>query len=527
MGAISLLLSACSADPTPLASDSPASVDTLAPLLLGPGAAVTGRWTTLPFLMDHNPVHAALLHSKVTMTERRRLGGHVGKLFVMSGSGDDSTEVNFNSEIVDLSRGTMTSQNMPIDAFCAGVSILPNGDPFIVGGTMYDPVDPAAQEKGLANVQTYHVKSDSFVAQPNMAHGRWYATATLLDDGREMVDTGWDQNAMNDTVEIFTPGAGGGWTAEFPMGWTSYFYLRQHLLPDGTVFDASPETDTKIFDPAVASPGNPGWRHVAWTNYGANPNEWNREYGTSVLLPLTPDNGYDPKVLIMGGNRFYPTDTTETIDLDAAVPAWSWGPTMSQQRVRMQGVLLADGTVLAIGGSSVDLDPANASLNADLYDPATNTFSDAGVTAYAHLDHSVALLLPDATVWFAGSQGVPGSYEQHMEIYEPAYLFQANGAYAHRPVLADGPASAGYNVNFAVRTDGSAIDSIMLVRPGAVTHSFNTDQRVVGLDFTQDAAGTLTITTPPGPTIAPPGFYMMFAIDTAGVPSVATFIQLH
>ena len=68
-----------------------------------------------------------------------------------------------------------------------------------------------------------------------------------------------------------------------------------------------------------------------------------------------------------------------------------------------------------------------ASLNADLYDPITNSFSSAGANAYARLYHSVALLLPDATVWVAGGNPSQGNYEQHMEIYKPAYLFQPNG----------------------------------------------------------------------------------------------------
>ena len=58
-----------------------------------------------------------------------------------------------------------------------------------------------------------------------------------------------------------------------------------------------------------------------------------------------------------------------------------------------------------------DEDANTESLNADLYDPATNTFSSAGMNSYARLYHSVALLLPDATVWVAGGNPVRGTYE--------------------------------------------------------------------------------------------------------------------
>ena len=106
---------------------------------------------------------------------------------------------------------------------------------------------------------------------------------------------------------------------------------------------------------------------------------------------------------------------------------------MSQPRIEMNATLLPNGKVLAMGGSLNDEDTTTASLNADLYDPATNTFSSAGANAYPRLYHSVSLLLPDGTVWFAGGNPERGSYEDHMEIYQPAYLFNADGSWQPGP----------------------------------------------------------------------------------------------
>ena len=65
------------------------------------------------------------------------------------------------------------------------------------------------------------------------------------------------------------------------------------------------------------------------------------------------------------------------------------------------------------------------------------------------------------------------------------------------------------------------------MRPGAVTHSFNADQRLVGLSYELGVTpGTLTVTGPPGSAVAPPGWYMLFLIDTAGAVSVATFLDV-
>lgn len=515
----------------------------------------SGVWTTLPYLIDNNPVHAMLLHTPISLEQASQLGGHVGNVFVVSGSGDDESLTIYKSAILNFSAGTITTQDMNFDAFCSGISILSDGNPLIAGGTRYDEINSPGQELGLPNVETYDISSNVFVSQPPMAHGRWYATATELGDGRVMVDSGWDQTAMNSTVEIFTPGA--GWSPEYPMDWNHDgvpsvppFYMRQHVLPDGRVFYSAQDTDTKIFDPTAASTTNSGWTHVAWTNYGRAAGQGDRSYGTSVLLPLSPANNYDPRVMIMGGDVYNSTDTTEIIDLGPCAPAcatnspvWQWGPPMSERRVRNNAVLLPDGKVLAIGGSVIDVEAgswsqavATASLNADLYDPATNTFSSAGANAYPHLDHSVALLLPDATVWFAGSQGpaaAPGqpvTFEHHMEIYQPAYLFNPDGTLAKRPVIIPSsvPSFMEYGAQYTIQTSGSGLDiaSVVLVRPGATTHSFNTDQRMVGLTYTPAATG-LTLTAPPNGNIAPPGYYMLFVVNSAGVPSVAAFVKLQ
>jgi hypothetical protein len=169
-------------------------------------------------------------------------------------------------------------------------------------------------------------------------------------------------------------------------------------------------------------------------------------------------------------------------------------------------------------------DVASASLNADLYDPATNAFSSAGANAYPRLYHSVALLLPDATVWVAGSNPSSGSYEKRMEIYQPAYLFRSNGAPATRPTITSAPSSISLGSQITVQSpDAANISSVVLVRHGAVTHAFNADQRVVGMSFTA-GAGVLTVTAPPN---APPGYYMLFLVNSSGVPSVASSIQLQ
>ena len=473
-------------------------------------ASVQGQWTTLSNTMPINPVHVALLTN--------------GQLLVIAGSGNcPPTQSGCPSGppygpsngsgalLVNPVTGQTISQfSLSWDMFCNGMVLLEDGQPFIAGGTIqYDPF------YGQPQAATFDPLSNTFSNAPNMAHGRWYPTLLTLGDGRVMTFSGLKETGATDTaVEFYSPDT--GWSGEYVAPWTPDLYPWLLLLPNGKVFYAGAQTVSKLFDPSTNT-----WNtNLATTNYSGK-----RTYGSSVLLPLTPNNSYDPKVMIMGGGN-PATNTTEIIDMGASTPGWQYGPSMTQARIEMNAVILPNGKVLALGGSVNDEDTKSASLNADLYDPVSNTFSSAGANAYPRLYHSVALLLPDATVWFAGGNPVRGSYVPQMEIYQPAYLFNADGTLATRPSITTAPTAIGYGLDFDVATpDAANIASVVLVRNGTVTHAFGMDQREVVLSFTA-ASGTLNVTSPPNSNIAPPGYYMLFILNQSGVPSAASFVQV-
>jgi len=474
-------------------------------------ANVQGQWTTLSNLMPINPIHVALLSN--------------GKVLVVAGSGNCppsqsgcpsgppyGSSNGSGALLVDPVTGqTIAQYSVSWDMVCNGMALLQDGTALIDGGTIqYDPFF-----EGQPQVAVFDPVTSTLRNVQNMADGRWYPTVLTLGDGRVMTFSGLlEGGGTNTAVEFYTVGS--GWSAQYFAPWTPDLYPRLHLLPNGNVFYSGAQTTSKLFDPSTQT-----WNtNVATTNYSGM-----RTYGTSVLLPLTPANNYDPKVIIMGGGS-PATNTTEIIDMGASTPAWQYGPTMSEQRTEMNAVILPSGKVLAIGGSAYDEDTGSASLNADLYDPATNTFSSAGANAYPRLYHSVALLLPDATVWFAGGNPSRGTYVQQMEIFQPAYLFNPDGTLATRPSITSAPSSISYGSSFSVTTpDAASISSVVLVRNGTVTHAFGMDQREVGLSYTV-GSGTLTVTAPPNGNIAPPGYYMLFLLNSSGVPSVAKFVQM-
>ena len=500
-----------------------------------------GMWSTLPITMPINPIHAALLHT--------------GKILVVSGSGNcpptmagcpSGPQYPHGAALMDLSTNKITTISTSWDMFCNGMSIMQDGRVLINGGTKgygsLEVVGVAAEIPftGLANTSIFDPGTESMVDVTPTAHGRWYPTVTELNDGRMMTTSGLNDTDgnNNNTSEIWD---GQKWSAEIPgdphisdfpeFGFP--LYPRMHLLPTGHVFYSAPSSATIDFNPT-----NQTWTLVAWTTYpGPNDPNGERIYGTSVLLPLTPQNNYSPKVMILGGDN-PATDTTELIDLSPTgaqlsaacpnyAPCWVPGPKMAQPRVEMEATILPNGKVLVDGGSAKDEDASTASMKAEIYDPATNSFSSAGSNAFPRLYHNVQLLLPDGTVALMGGNPEQGVFENHIEIYQPSYLFNADGSLATRPTIgANAPSSISYDGSFNVPTpDASSIASVVLMKAGSVTHSFDMDQRYVGLSFTA-GSGSLTVTGPPNSNIAPPGFYMFFLVNRSGTPSLARWVQV-
>ena len=161
-------------------------------------------------------------------------------------------------------------------------------------------------------------------------------------------------------------------------------------------------------------------------------------------------------------------------------------------------------------------------LQSEIYRPGTDTWSSGATASVARLYHSMAVLLPDGRVLVAGSNPEDGMEEHRIETYSPPYLFQGP-----RPVIQDSPRNTETASKFRIRTTQSNhVRYVSLIRPSAVTHSTDTEQRVVNLPSQHVAPGTLELTVPSDPTIVPPGWYMLFATNDAGVPSVARWIRV-
>jgi hypothetical protein len=185
----------------------------------------------------------------------------------------------------------------------------------------------------------------------------------------------------------------------------------------------------------------------------------------------------------------------------------------------MNIVYLPDGQVLGVGGNSYDRfgQPQYAAL---MYDPSADTWTTMASQTLRRAYHSTALLLPDGRVLSAGDTG-PGGGGVRLEIYSPPYLFR--GA---RPAITSVSADQiGYGEAFKVRTD-VPVSRYVLIHPTAVTHANDMSGRFVELEVTSRNGTASWLKAPANANLAQPGYYMLFAVDANGVPSVATWVHL-
>jgi galactose oxidase len=379
--------------------------------------------------------------------------------------------------------------------FCTGHAFLADGRLLLTGGHI-------ANNVGEPKATIYNPFNNTWTPLPNMNSGRWYPTNTTLANGDVLVVSG-DQDTtagVNPLPQVWQT-ASNTWRSLTNAQLNLDLYPSMHLAPNGKVFLSMPGQNTRYLDTS----GSGLWTMVAVRNFGY------RGYGSSAMYD-------DGKVLVAGGGD-PPTNTAEVIDLNAATPAWRFVGSMSRARRQFDLTILPDGKVLATGGSSgIGFDDStNPVFAAEIWDPASEQWSTMASNTRYHGYHSNALLLPDGRVLTTG-----GDNQLNAEIYSPPYLFKGT-----RPAISSAPTSVVYGQTFFVQTpNATGITKVTWIRLPSVTHAFDQNQRINRLNFSQ-ATGGLNVTAPSSANLCPAGHYMLFILDSNGVPSVAKIIQIN
>ena len=478
---ISLLLS-CSSGDNALAPAGSSEEQALAfadhtSKAVSPMSATVGQWSS-SFPWVNVAVHLSLLPDGRVLSFGRLNGGI--------------------PQIWDPSSGSFTGIPSPSLLFCAGMTFLPAGKLVVVGGHIADQL-------GLPNSNVFNFSTNSWTPGPAMASGRWYPTATMLASGEVLVIAGSDQNG-NSVMIPEVRRDNGTWRELTSASRSLPYYPRDFLAPNGSVFYAGELQQTYYLN----TTGTGSWTFVA------NRVVADRSYGAAVM--------YRPgKILYVGGGD-PPTNTAEVIDLNVPSPQWHATASMVHPRRQLNLTMLPDGRVLAMGGTSSPgfSTTAGAVHEAEVWNPLNGTWTTWSSNAISRVYHSTTVLLPDGRLVFAGSgDGNNLPNEENAEIFEPPYLF--NGP---RPTITTVAAQWKFGQRVQLTTpDAASITKVSLLRLNSTTHAFDMNQRYVQLSFSRQA-GALTLTIPSLKNKLPPGHYMVFILNGAGVPSVARIIRI-
>ena len=447
--------------------------------------AATGSWTA-PFSLTLVSIHAVVLHT-----------GNV-LLFSWPNKTVGSDAVLWNPVSGKITNIALTYQR---DIFCSGTTVMSDGRVFIAGGHIYQGAINDTQ--GVINTTVFDPASNAWTEGPLMSEARWYPTTMLLGDGTVIACAGTLNSGANaTTVDHYNPAANTLSTLPSTASKAMATYPRMKLTTKGLLAWTNLAT-TWFLNPATAT----------WTKGPALHSAGRGVTDTSVLLPgLT-------KIMEIGGSTAAgPTATCEILDTSAGTLAWAPTGSMNFARLWANTVLLADGTVLVVGGGQSG-SYSSPIFTAEIYDPAAGVWTQMAAQTAPRIYHSTAVLLPDGRVLSAGESH--GTLAQTGEIFSPPYLFK--GA---RPTISSAPGTLGYGQAFTISTPNAAsISRVALVKAGSVTHSNNFDQRYVDCAFSA-GSGSVSATAPPDSNHAPPGWYMLFLVNSTGVPSVASWVQV-
>ncbi|KUJ70737.1 galactose oxidase [Streptomyces albus subsp. albus] len=489
-------------------------------------ACTQGAWAVMPF---RNPVRS--MHSVV-------LPG--GRVLLIAGSGNDPDRFaagTFSSAVYDPATGRMKTIPTPVDMFCAGHVQLSDGRVLVLSGNKaYPAADGSHGYEGFRDSYVFDPATERYTRTDDMNDGHWYPSATILGNGDVISFGGLREDSTGSVLAERFSQARQEWLPpdEVKQTWSFWgLYPSMILLQDGRLFysgshvfgDGTPGSGASVYD----------YGKNTITDVPGLQDKDHRDQSASVLLPPAQDQ----RVLTMGGGNVNTNPEagrhTDVIDLKDADPRYVPGPplpqglvdqgqgrkpeTGAQGKMYVSAVLLPDGTVLETGGGLHDR--ADPVFEASLFDPRTGTFrSGLATDPIPRTYHSSAFLLPDGRVMAVGDNPGNGSFDDHISIYTPPYLFQG----ARPQITSVAHDQWTYGSSQRITVDRSIVRA-ELIRPAAVTHSSDPNQRFVDLPMSVDG-NTIDLNVTSNPNLAPPGWYMLFAVDAAGVPSVAHWVHL-
>jgi YVTN family beta-propeller protein len=458
-----------------------------------PAAAnnVTGAWSQV-YPWPVISVHAVLMPDGRVMSYGSKADGQQTAAFIYD-VWDPAAGLNGGHLTLPNTSGT--------DIFCSSQLVVPGGGQvFIAGGDNW--TGSGTTNTGNNNSNTFAYGTNTLTRTGNMNRARWYSSSITLLNGETYIQGGSggaDRPEIRSTAGAFRLLSGANTSG---LDW---MYARNFITPDGRLFGY--DNAGRMY---FVNTSGDGSLTMAGTYSGPNGSD------SSAAM-------YRPgKILQFGGSN----RNAITIDVNGTNPVVTATNPLSTQRRLVNATILADGRVLATGGSTVWNEMTGVNYNAEIWNPTTGQWQVGPPEAQARLYHSNAVLLPNASVLVMGG-GAPGPQNNlNVEVYYPSYLYSAAGGFATRPVLQSAPGTIDIGETFDVAMGGSGtVSRVVLIKTTSATHSWNMEQRFIELTFQQNGSN-LRVQAPTRAGEAPPGFYMLFAFNSSGVPAVAPILKV-
>ncbi len=431
-----------------------------------------------------------------------------GRVLTYGTDGNGSQTGKFIYDVWDPAAGGIQNGHLTLpngtntDIFCSSQVILPgSGDIFIAGGDNF--VGGSTTNTANNNSNVFNTSNLALARGNNMKRSRWYSSSITLVNGETYI-----QGGKSGTPYPEVRSSSGVFRALSSVDTSSLAsrYPRNFVAPDGRVFGY--DEDGRMYYVNTAGAGS-----IALGAQLPGP----PRYPSSAVM-FRPG-----RILQIGGN----TTASYLIDINGSSPAVTTTQQMSSVRYWVTATVIADGRVIATGGSAKDNLLTGVNNTASIWDPDTGQWTQGEEGHIARLYHSTALLLPDATMLVAGGGAQGPLTNLNAEIYYPPYLYNSSGGFAARPVIDSAPNALALGQDFSIDASGpDSIARVTLVKTGSVTHSFNMDQRFIELSFSH-SGGPLHVQAPTVAGVAPPGYYLLFVIDSKGVPSVAKIVRMN
>jgi hypothetical protein len=455
-------------------------------------ASSGGRWAyAAPLRSGFNAIHVVVGR---------------GKILLVAGSGNSAARFaagTFESFLCSATLTQCKQVETPVDLFCAGHVLLPDGRALVGGGTIsYSPF------KGAKYLYAFNFTTERYERLTPMEVGRWYPTMVTTINGTTLITGGFNERgAVTGTTEIF-----------------DHRTNTHRLLPGEQKFPLYPRISlTKRGDYFYSGAGFGG------TTGTTPPGFWDpfRDRYTPVKGLRTPKQRSsaascfigdirNQRLLVMGGGS-PAVNTTDRIKLSTTTPTFVPGPTLKAKKQYLSCLTLPDGSLLEAGGGLTNK-IESASYEASLLPSFDSSWKSLNpIPAGNHrLYHSSHFLLDDGRVVSLGSEPKAQPRSESVLVYSPPYLYKGE-----RPTIVAAPTVIKRGSQISVRTTGGA-NRVTFTRPPSPTHGMDVGDGYMSFPITNgkvNMAGALA-------RYMPTGYYRMWAVNARGAVSRAKWVYM-